>query len=404
MKDRSALVFAVAVAALGYFVDLYDIVIFGVVRVASLTELGVAGADNTRWGIYLFNLQMAGMLVGGFAWGAIGDVFGRRFALIATISVYSVANIANAFVTSVEQYAVLRLLAGFGLAGELGAGVTLVSELLPKHLRGYGTTVISFLGLVGAVTASQVGGHFHWRHAYLVGGLLGLVVLVGRWYGLRESPIFAERKGSAGQGDVRLLLRPPARLARFLAVIAIGVPIWYVSALFVTLAPEFGAALGLAAPLKVADVLLYQAVGLAIGSGASGLVSEWLRSRKRVLYACFAALTVLTVVLMSLQGAPTSRYCQVMFVIGLAQGYWTAFITMATEQFGTNVRATVSTSVPNIVRAMAIPITFALIALKPSLGLVPATLALGAMVYGIAFFSLWSLPETYGRDLNYVER
>jgi putative MFS transporter len=170
------------------------------------------------------------------------------------------------------------------------------------------------------------------------------------------------------------------------------------------LAPEFGAALGLAAPLKVADVLLYQAVGLAIGSGASGLVSEWLRSRKRVLYACFAALTVLTVVLMSLQGAPTSRYCQVMFVIGLAQGYWTAFITMATEQFGTNVRATVSTSVPNIVRAMAIPITFALIALKPSLGLVPATLALGAMVYGIAFFSLWSLPETYGRDLNYVER
>jgi MFS family permease len=401
--SRAALIFAVIVAAIGYFVDLYDIVIFGVVRVASLNELGLAGEDVTRWGLWLFNLQMAGMLIGGFAWGAIGDVFGRRIALIATISVYSTANIANAYVGSVEQYAVLRFLAGFGLAGELGAGVTLVSELLPKNLRGYGTTVISFLGLVGAITASQVGSHFDWRTAYLAGGVLGVVVLIGRMLGLRESEIFAKHKGESGQGNVLLLLRPPARFGRFLAVVAIGVPIWYVSALFVTLAPEFGAALNLQGPLKVADVLLYQAVGLAIGSAASGLVSEWMRSRKRILYVCFTALLALTGVLMNLQGKSPALYCEIMFAIGLAQGYWTAFITMATEQFGTNIRATVSTSVPNLVRAMTIPITLALTALKPGWGLVPTTLALGALVYGLAFFALAKLPETYGKDLNYIE-
>ncbi len=399
--SRATLVFAVVVAAIGYFVDLYDIVIFGVVRVASLTELGLAGDDVTSWGVRLFNLQMAGMLIGGFAWGAIGDVFGRRIALIATISVYSAANIANAYIGSVEQYAVLRFLAGFGLAGELGAGVTLVAELLPKNLRGYGTTVISFLGLVGAITASQIGGHFDWRTAYLAGGLLGVVVLIGRIIGLRESAIFAEHKGQSGQGNVLLLLKPASRLRRFLAVVAIGVPIWYVSALFVTLAPEFGAALKLPAPLKVADVLLYQAIGLAIGSAFSGLISEWMRSRKKILYVCFAALVASTLVL--LQAKTPALYSEIMFAVGLAQGYWTAFITLATEQFGTNIRATVSTSVPNLVRAMTIPITLTLTAFKSDWGLVPTTLALGALVYGLAFIALASLPETYGKDLNYIE-
>ena len=398
---RATLVFAVVVAAIGYFVDLYDIVIFGVVRVASLTELGLAGDDVTSWGVRLFNLQMAGMLIGGFAWGAIGDVFGRRIALIATISVYSAANIANAYIGSVEQYAVLRFLAGFGLAGELGAGVTLVAELLPKNLRGYGTTVISFLGLVGAITASQIGGHFDWRTAYLAGGLLGVVVLIGRIIGLRESEIFAEHKGQSGQGNVLLLLKPASRLRRFLAVVAIGVPIWYVSALFVTLAPEFGAALQLSAPLKVADVLLFQAIGLAIGSAFSVLISEWMRSRKKILYVCFGALVASTLVL--LQAKTPVLYCEIMFAVGLAQGYWTAFITLATEQFGTNIRATVSTSVPNLVRAMTIPITLALTAFKANWGLIPTTLALGALVYGLAFIALASLPETYGKDLNYIE-
>ena len=403
-QPRGTLIFAVVVAALGYFVDLYDIVIFGVVRVASLTDLGIIGADNTSWGIRLLNLQMIGMLIGGVGWGVVGDKLGRRFALLATITLYSLANIANAFVVSIEQYAVLRFIAGVGLAGELGAGVTLVSELLPKNRRGYGTTVISFLGLVGALTASYIGGLFHWRVAYATGGALGLAVLIGRWIGLRESEMFTAQKDEnqgKHQGNVLLLLSPWPRFGRFLAVIAVGVPIWYVSALFVNLAPEYGKALGFSGPLKVGDVLRSQALGLAIGSGASGLVSEWMKSRKRIIYLCFIAMAVMIGVLMRQQ--QSAAYCELMFVIGLAQGYWTAFITLAAEQFGTNIRATVSTSVPNFVRAMTVPVTLTLQALAPVLGWIPTTLAIGGVLFALAFVALYSLKETYGRDLNYVE-
>lgn len=403
----SVMAFSVMAAALGYFVDLYDIVIFGVVRVASLNSLGITGQANTDWGIFLLNLQMVGMLAGGFAWGIVGDKFGRRFALLATIFVFSAANLANAMITSIEQYAVLRFVAGFGLAGELGAGITLVSELLPENKRGYGTTIIAFLGLVGALTASFAGGYLDWRTAYLIGGALGMLVLLSRYIGLAESEIFEQaretRKAAPGRsGDWRLLFTRGNLFVRFLAVTAVGVPIWYVSALFVNLSPEYGKALGFSEPLKVADVLRWQALGLALGSAGSGLLSEWVRSRKLVLWLCLVALCAGGVGLMRLDTA--RAYLTLMFFIGLAQGYWTAFVTLSAEQFGTNVRATVSTAVPNIVRATTVPVTMSLMALLPALGMVQATLAIGAVVFGLAFAALIALRETYGRDLNYSER
>jgi MFS transporter, putative metabolite:H+ symporter len=401
---KQGVAFSVAAAALGYFVDLYDIVIFGVVRVASLNDLGITGAANTSWGIDLLNLQMIGMLIGGVLWGVLGDKLGRRIALLATIGMYSLANIANGFVTNVEQYAVLRFVAGVGLAGELGMGVTLVAELMPAKFRGYGTTVISFLGLLGALTASYVGVMLEWRMAYIVGGVMGLVVMAARWYGLRESEMFTARRGAAQhQGDLRLLFRSGATFGKFCAVIVVGVPIWYISALFVNLAPEYGKALNLAEPLSVAQVLRWQAIGLAIGSAATGLLSEWLGSRKRVLYGCFIALLALVGVLLNLDGASVAAYCAVMFAIGLGQGYWTVFITTSAEQFGTNIRATVTTSVPNFVRAMIVPITLGLKAIWPSTGLVGGTLLIGAAVFGFAFLALYALQETYGKNLDYSE-
>ncbi|MGH8481474.1 MAG: MFS transporter, partial [Nevskiaceae bacterium] len=225
-----------------------------------------------------------------------------------------------------------------------------------------------------------------------------------RWYGLRESEMFTARRAQAHrQGDVRLLFRSAATFGKFLAVIAVGVPIWYVSALFVNLAPEYGKALSLAAPLSVAEALRWQAIGLALGSAATGLLSEWLRSRKRVLYGCFAALAALVGVLLSLDGASVTAYCIVMFAIGLGQGYWTVFITTSAEQFGTNIRATVTTSVPNFVRAMIVPITLSLKAIWDATGLIGGTLLIGALVFGVALLALWSLPETYGKNLDYTE-
>ena len=396
--------FSVAAAALGYFVDLYDIVIFGVVRVVSLNDLGITGAANTSWGIDLLNLQMIGMLIGGVLWGVLGDKLGRRTALLATIGMYSLANIANGFVTSVEQYAVLRFIAGVGLAGELGMGVTLVAELMPAKYRGYGTTVISFLGLLGALTASYVGVMLEWRMAYIVGGVMGLLVMAARWYGLRESEMFSARKAQGhSQGDLRVLFRSGPTFGKFVAVIAVGVPIWYISALFVNLAPEYGKALNLTEPLTVAQVLRWQAIGLAIGSALTGLLSEWLGTRKRVLYVCFGALVGLVALLLNLDGQGATAYCAVMFAVGLGQGYWTVFITTAAEQFGTNIRATVTTSVPNFVRAMIVPITLGLKVIWDTTGLIGGTLAIGVAVFGLAFLALYHLPETYGKNLDYNE-
>jgi MFS family permease len=401
---QKGVAFSVAAAALGYFVDLYDIVIFGVVRVASLESLGITGAANTSWGIDLLNLQMAGMLIGGVLWGVLGDKLGRRTALLATIGMYSLANIANGFITSVEQYAVLRFIAGIGLAGELGMGVTLVAELMPARYRGYGTTVISFLGLLGALTASYVGVLLDWRMAYIAGGVMGLLVMAARWYGLRESEMFTAGRGRAQhQGDLTVLFRSGATLGKFLAVIAVGVPIWYVSALFVNLAPEYGKALNLSEPLSVAQALRWQAIGLALGSALTGLLSEWLRSRKRVLYGCFAALLAGVGLLLGLDGASVTAYCMVMFGIGLAQGYWTVFMTTAAEQFGTNIRGTVATSVPNFVRAMIVPITLGLKAIWDTTGLIGGTLLIGAAVFALAFAALYTLRETWGKDLDYTE-
>jgi MFS family permease len=449
--DRTVLLVSVAAAALGYFVDLFDIVIFGVVRVSSLSNLGLSGDAITDWGIRLLNLQMLGMLVGGFFWGVLGDRLGRRFTLIATITVFSLANILNAFVMNVGQYAALRFVAGFGLAGELGAGVTLVSELLPEKQRGYGTTVVSFLGLVGALTASWVGGAFDWRMAYLVGGAMGVAVLTLRFLGMAESGMYEKQAGRTppAQGAIvawialplialmaalifrkdleplagavglpavalpallgaltgaGLLTRWRGFILKFYAVAAIGVPIWYVSALFVNLAPEFGKALGLTdfdPKTFVAHVLSFQAAGLAIGSAVSGVVSEALRSRKRVLYACLVALMLLLAAL--LQAHSARSYAWLMLAVGLFQGYWTAFVTMAAEQFGTDVRASVATSAPNIVRAMTVPVTLSVSWLAPVSGWTGATLVVGAVVFTLALGSLAWLKETWGKNLDYRE-
>ena len=390
----------VVAAALGYFVDLYDIVLFGVVRVSSLTELGYTGADNTAWGIRLLNTQMIGLLLGGFFWGLIGDTRGRRTALLATITLYSLANIANAFVTDIHSYAALRFLAGFGLAGELGAGITLIAELLPAQRRGYGTTVVAFLGLCGALTAALVGGLLPWRMAYLVGGVMGLAVLALRWRVVMESPLFVPNQVSMSRG-LRLLFGRPKLLGRFLAVTLVAVPIWSLSALFVNLAPEFGKALGFAAPLKVHAVLLWQASGLALGSALAGVASEQLRSRRKVIALSLLAIAVLTPVLLTQTDA--AGWCLVMALIGLAQGYWAVYVTFAAEQFGTDLRATVATAAPNLVRAAVVPTTLGVQALVPTLGWLYSSELVLATVLPLALLALWRLRETYGVTLDFRE-
>ncbi|MEZ4391060.1 MAG: MFS transporter [Polyangiales bacterium] len=402
---------AVLVAALGYFVDIYDLVLFSILRVPSLRGIGVSPEAVTSTGALLLNVQLAGMIVGGVALGVLGDRRGRLTVVFGSILLYSFANLANAFVDSVWQYAVLRGLAGFGLAGELGAGITLVSELLPARRRGLGTTVVASVGLTGALFAGALTqwllrtyGASGWRVAYGLGGAMGLVLLALR-VGVLESGLFERAKGDdVRRGELGLLLRPAERLGRFARVILVGTPIWFVGGVMFVFAPEIGGALGLSSRPTGGGTIFWAYLGVVFGDIASGLLSQRLQSRRRVIAGFLALLVAAVAAVLTQGGRSLAVFYGLMCAVGFATGYWVLFVTTASEQFGTNLRATVTTSAPNFVRGMAIPVTTLWFALKPSMGVVPATAAVGALCVVAALAALAGMPESYGRDLDWYER
>ena len=402
---RSRVVYlTVLVAALGYFVDLYDLILFSIVRVKSLTAIGVPQGDMLRTGVLLLNMQMTGMLLGGIAWGILGDKRGRLSVLFGSIIMYSAANLLNAFVTTVPQYAVLRLLAGIGLAGELGAGITLVSEIMPRETRGYATTMVASLGICGGLVAVFVGEVFDWRVAFIVGGVMGIALLLLR-IGVHESGLFQQVKtGSLARGRFSQLLSDRRRLVRYLGIILVGVPIWYVVGILITFSPEFGRAAGMPTPPSAGRAVMFCYMGLAIGDFASGWISQKVRSRKRVL-RWFLTLTTVCVGIYFIPGQkPLPFFYGLCFALGLGAGYWAVFVTVASEQFGTNLRATTTTTVPNFVRGAVVPLTSAFQALTPLTGIATSGLVVGTVTLVVAFLCVRLLDETFGRDLDFVEQ
>lgn len=394
---------AVLVAALGYFVDIYDLLLFSIVRVQSLKSLGVAEELLLEKGVLLINTQMAGLLLGGILWGILGDKKGRLSVLFGSIVLYSLANIANAFVQTVEQYAVLRFVAGLGLAGELGAGITLVSELMPKEKRGWGTTIVASIGILGAVLAAFVGDIFDWRVAYVIGGAMGLALLALR-VGVRESLMFESLKSSdVSKGNFLSLFTSAKRFKRYVCVILTGVPIWYTVGVLVTFAPEIGRAFGMAVVPSAGQAVMFNYLGLAAGDFLSGLVSQWLGSRKKTLLIFLTALGAAIVGYFLFAGRSLFAFYTMCVLLGLASGYWAMFVTVASEQFGTNIRSTATTTVPNFVRGAVIPVTMLFQFLKTSQGIPLAAGLTGALTLTIAFFAVGGLEETFGKDLDYVE-
>ena len=405
-RNRAATL-AVVVAALGYFVDIYDLILFGMVRTASLRDLGVA--DVTDEGAYLLAVQMGGMLAGGVLWGVLGDKRGRLSVLFGSITLYSLANIANGFVGSLEGYAWCRLVAGIGLAGELGAGITLVSELMDRQTRGIGTTIVAAFGLAGGVAAGLVGGAIpgigvHWRTAYFIGGGMGLALLVLR-IGVVESGLFASaaRNQQLSRGNFFLLFTDVRRLGRYFAIIAVGVPVWYVVGILFTFAPELGKALGLPEAPKAATSLFLAYAGLTVGDLASGLLSHRMRSRRAALGVFLSITTVVVIAYFALGGISLTAFYVLSVLGGVATGYWAVFVSTAAELFGTNLRATVATTVPNFVRGSLVLLAFGFKELREPLGLVGAAIAVGVFSLGVAFAGLAALRETFGVDLDFHE-
>lgn len=395
----------VIVAALGYFVDIYDLLLFSIVRRPSLTALGVPDDQLFSQGEFLLQVQMTGLLVGGLIWGIMGDKRGRLSVLFGSILLYSLANIANGFAASVNQYAILRFVAGIGLAGELGAGITLVSETLPTNLRGYGTTIIATVGLMGAILANFISKNFHWTTAYFIGGGLGLLLLVAR-VSIFESGIFMKTKEKhIKRGDFFQLFRNRKRLTKFIGCIFIGLPIWYAIGILITFSPEFAGplALEITEPITAGNAVMFAYIGLAVGDLTSGLTSQLIKSRKKVV-AIFITVTLGCVLFyLFLPSHSYKIFYLACFMLGCGVGYWALFVTIAAEQFGTNLRATVATTVPNIIRGTVVPLTLIFKFIRPGMGIINGALVIGICTIVIAFIALRAIDETYGRDMNYEE-
>jgi len=393
----------VIVGALGYFVDIFDLILFPIVRTASLTDLGVPPDQILPTFVYLFNFQMIGMLVGGVFWGVLGDKRGRMSVLFGSITLYSLANIANAFVTTIPAYAVMRFLAGLGLSGELGAAITLVSEVLPKEIRSYGTAVVASLGITGALVADFVGNKLGWRGAFITGGVMGLALLVLR-IKVTDSGMFKQlAHQNVTKGNFLMLFTSRARFVRYLRSILIGVPIWYVVAILVASSPELSRSLGVVGAVNPGHAIASCYLGLAVGDLGSGFISQWIASRKKtvLLFQGFT-LGMVLITLLS-RGVSAQVYYLMCVALGFSAGYWAVFVTIASEQFGTNLRATVTVTVPNFVRGAVVPITTSFLALKAHWGIVNSALFIGLCCLALAALSLWGMEETHAKDLDFLE-
>lgn len=406
MQQKPASVFniAVIVAALGYFVDIYDLLLFGIIRVPSLKSLGLNDAQIATDGLFIINVQMLGLLFGGIFWGILGDKKGRLKVLYASIILYSLGNIANGFVQNVNQYATIRFITGFGLAGELGAGITLVAELLPKEKRGIGTSLVAGIGLTGAVVAFFFKEMFDWRTCYFIGGGLGFALLLLR-VGVLESGMFKNiQESNVAKGDIRILFNNGKRFRKYLCSILIGLPTWYVIGILVTFSKEFGEKMSLQGKVDPGKAIMFAYAAISLGDIVVGFISQWFKSRKKALYL-FYALTAFGIAwYFSLEGKSTASLYGACALLGFGTGFWAIFVTMAAEQFGTNIRATVATTVPNVVRGALTLVSLLFVGLQSSLGYVTSGLVTGIVVMVIAITAAILSEETFHKDLDYVEK
>lgn len=392
----------VIIAALGYFVDIYDLILFSIVRVPSLQAIGIPADQIKDAGIYLINMQMIGMLLGGIAWGVLGDKKGRLSTLFLTILLYSLANIANGFVQNLDQYAWLRVIAGFGLAGELGIGVTLVSEVMTKETRAWGTSIVSGIGILGAVLAFYMA-EWGWKEAYWVGGGLGLLLLLLRVY-IHESGMFDKMKtSSVKRGDFIGLFKNGKRFFKYICCIFVGVPVWFAVGILVTFSKEFGEALGVSGPVNTGKAVMFHYIGAAIGSILTGFISQKLRSRKKALVIAQVCLGIFCAWFFISSGVSPQLFYIIIFTMGIAMGYWAVFVTVASEQFGTNIRSTVTTTVPNFVRGSTVLMIIWWNYMSAGVGIVQSAVIVGAVVIPLAIVATFFLEESYGKDLDYME-
>ncbi|MBK7306713.1 MAG: MFS transporter [Chitinophagaceae bacterium] len=412
-SDRSTSVFSIAVivAALGYFVDIYDLLLFTIVKKASVLAVGATDATLLADSTKIINWQMLGLLIGGIIWGVLGDKKGRLSVLFGSIILYSAANFITGFIQTVDQYAWCRFVAGLGLAGELGAGITLVSELLPKNKRGIGTSLVAGIGLFGAVAAYFTyqwtsGINENWRLCYKIGGGLGILLLFLR-ISVAESGMFKQLKESNVQrGNFLMFFTNASRFKKYFLAILIGLPTWYVIGILVNQSDRFGKAMFGSTTIDSGRSIMFAYTAIAIGDILIGFVSQYFKSRKKALLLFYLLTTISLIIFFSGVNNSDTRMYIICALLGFSTGFWAIFVTMGAEQFGTNLRATAATTIPNMVRG-ALPLInllfLNLFQKNWQWSLINSGIVTGVIVLAVTFVAFYFTEETFHKDLNYTE-
>jgi MFS family permease len=398
----SELLVILFVAGLGFFVDVYDLAIFAVVRVASFIGLGISSTQILPTGIFILNMQMLGMIIGGFLWGVLGDKKGRKFTLFGSILLYSIATFLNGFVNSIPTYALLRFIAGIGLAGEVGAAIIIVAEVTPPKYRAYATGIVRGIGLLGAVFACFVGDRLPWRMVYITAGLAGMLLLFARM-SIKETNLFVQLLDNTEikRGSLKLFFSNSKRVLRLIRCVLAAVPQWFLHGVLIAFAPEIChyAGPGMAI-ITVAAVMLSSSCGQAVGEALSGVFSQFTHSRKLTMLVFMIGAFISTFILLI---SPVQYYALLCIPIGFFMGYCSVVLTTTAEQFGTNLRSTATTLVPNLFRASAIPITLMFSSLIPSCGAINSAMITGGLCFAMAFISILFMEETFAKELDFVE-
>jgi MFS family permease len=381
--------------------------LFTIVRQPSVLAVGSTLETIIVDSAHIINWQMSGLLIGGILWGIIGDKKGRLKVLFGSILLYSVANILTSFVQTVDQYAYCRFVGGIGLAGELGAGITLVSEMLPKHKRGIGTSMVAGIGLFGAVFAYFTFQYTKdWRLCYQIGGGLGVFLLILR-VKVAESFMFESAKlENIQKGNFFMFLNNKKRFSKYIKAILIGLPTWFVIGVLVNYSNKFATANYGENLIDSGRSVMFAYVGIATGDLIIGYVSQYFKSRKKALLLFYLLNIAGMVLFFSALNDSDDRMYAICGFLGFSTGYWAIFNQMAAEQFGTNLRATAATTIPNMVRG-ALPLINLLFLdiLQKSLGwsIIQSGIFTGAIVMGITLIAFVFTEETYHKDLDYLE-
>ena len=401
----------ILVASLGYFVDIYDLQLFNIVSKESLRGIGITDENLIKTYDYsLFLWQMSGIILGGLIWGILGDKRGRKKILFGSILIYSLANIANAFVTNVEAYSIIRFITGIGLAGELGAAVTLINESMSKEKRGIGTMIIVTMGALGAVAAVGIHklqftmlGLESWQVSYIIGGCLGLLLLFMRFQTFESEMFDKVEKQKVQRGNFFMLFKTKERALRYLSCIAIGLPVWFCVGLLIKFSDKFATVLEVEGTIDPTTCIIFCYLGLSGGDLISGFISQFLKSRKKIIFFYLGTTVIISLYFLLVHHHTVNTFYALSALLGATTGYWVLFVSNAAEQFGTNIRSTVASTVPNFVRGSTVPIVLTFKYIEPSFGVINSALIIGGVTIGIAAIALAYLPETFGKNLNFIE-